>query len=338
MENYITRLAKETANRPTAYEFQKTAVERGLITTKKELQQFQRIKAGEMGENKFNEWLKHFGKNHWVSIRNAWFNDFADFECDSLLLTRHCLYHFEIKHYYGKFVYENGACSSRGVPITYNPINQARNTTLHLKNIMASFSKTIPVKGVLVFIGEHSQVDIKDDINYIDILECNEVYQYIQDIIEEESRSPHILNTQKVAAHLEKHEIVNPYQLLPYSREEMKKVKKGAFCNSCTRSLKLTRANYFECSCGYCESRECTIIRTACEYGVLTFGTPFTIQDIRGFLGNEISINHLRKTLNKHFTQVVGAKVTTYYNLGRLQSHLSSVFTFDLPNIMKHFP
>lgn len=313
---------------PTEYEFQRIALMRGLILGEK----FKRLEAGFEGEEKFYRYLKAFGMRHWVILRNVWFNDDSDFECDFILLTWHGIYLFEVKNYYGKFVYENGACSSRGVPITYNPVDQARNATLHLRNITRGFPGQLEVHGALVFIGEHNHVEIRDDITFIDIVQTNEVYQFMHEIkLKEEAYRGSRSQLDALAGDFRTRQIPNPYLSLPFTPAEMKKAKSGVFCANCQEKVEITRSDYVKCECGLHEPKEEAIVRSACEYGVLTHGRNFTAGDIEKFLGSQSSIKYIKKVLSTHFDIVEDSKVVTYINSSRDFPHISTNFQFKLP-------
>lgn len=312
---------------PSEYAFHKHGILRRLSNG----DHFKRIEAGFFGEEKFNQYLTKFGLEHWTILRNKWLKNDSHFECDFILITRHAIYVFEIKNYFGKFFYKNGQSYSRGRAITYNPINQARNVRLHLQNIMGSYT----VKGALVFIGEHNQVCIKDALDDIAILETNEVYEFIQQIKREEQEyRGRYLNPQDILTHLQKFEIDPPYQPKPYTKEEMEKARSGIYCANCQQKVQVTRADYIKCSCGLHESKEEAVIRTACEYGVLTYGEDFTISDIRAFVGNQASITYLRKILTKHFEFTNKATLLTLSNPGKDYSLLKNIFKYKLPKIM----
>lgn len=335
MNIYFTEIAKEMSRIPTDYEFQKLAVQRELMTSKKELARFNRVQAGAAGEDRFYEIMNEFGSEHWYLLRNSWFSDYTDFECDFILITRHCVYVFEVKNYFGRFVYHNGQCSSRGVDITYNPINQARNAAVHMRQLTQKLSIDIPVKGVLVFIGEHNDVYIGDEIDYIDIISSNQVYQYIQKIITEEAHSPHRINAQKLISYYEQFEILKPYLPIPFSKEEVRKYgKAGTTCARCGNFNVNKVRSYIVCDCGYRESREEAIVRTACEYGTLTYGENFTVNDIKHFLANQASFQYLKKTLSQHFPIVPNEKVLTFLNYNRDYPYINEKFDFKLPAML----
>lgn len=316
---------------PTEWEFQRLAFLRGLT----EGGHFKRLEAGFEGEEKFYRLLQEFGLKHWVILRNIWFHDDSDFECDFILVTWHAVYLFEVKNYYGRFVYENGECFSRGVAITYNPVNQARNTIVHLRNVTRVFSRDVEVRGALVFIGEHNQVEIRDDIDYIDILKSNDVYQFIQEIIRrEQTFGGRKINIDAFANYYAKQRIVNPYMSRPFTADEMLHARKGIYCAKCDRKVALIRDRYLKCTCGLHEPREEAIVRTACEYGVLTYGRNFTVSDIHNFIGDGLGRIYLNKLLNKYFLKIESAKIYTYGNLGRDYPIISDKFLFALPKIL----
>ena len=331
MRKIKTTIDRHTTRQTSEYEFQKVAIRRNLITTQDKLNQFKRIEAGVLGEYKFEEIINLFGPDHWSYMQNVWLRDFTDFECDYLLFTNHCVYVFEIKNYFGKFEYANGQCSSRGVDITYNPINQARNATVHLRNIFNKLQPSLTVKGVLVFIGEHNHVEIHDDIDYIDILSSNEIYQYIQEIITEENCSSPTIDSYRLIQHLKSYTIDKPYQITPYSKEQLKEAKFGISCVRC-KQFNLTKIrSYFKCSCGQYESKEEATVRTACEYGALTFGSNFTVSDIHHFMNKGVSRSYLIKVLDTHFEMDPTEGVLTFCNFNADYVKISNQFVYQLP-------
>lgn len=312
---YQTKIGIEDAKIPSRYEIQKIALKRGLLRTQRELDAFKRLEAGVQGENTFLEILKTFGCDHWVVLRNTWFNLFGDFECDFILITRHCIYVFEIKNYFGKFVYQNGECMSRDVVISHNPIQQARRATLNLRNIINRYSKSVKVKGALVFIGPNNQVHILDEVDNLDILTSNDLYVYIEQIKEEENNYPYSsIDVNNIIRHFETYEVHNPFPAVPYTDEELKKARTGICCAQCQSFNLKKEGEYITCDCGLEEPREEAIVRTICEYGALTFDRHFTSSQIMDFIDYKASYAYLRKILTKHFDQILRGRYTYYLN------------------------
>lgn len=334
MKKIITSIGRKTASQPTEYEFIKIATQRKLVTNGLDLGHYKRVEAGALGEMQFEQIMNQFGSPQWYFLQNIWFENYNTFECDYVLVTKHCVYVFEIKNYYGEFEYQNGQCKSRGVGITYNPINQAHNAMVHLKNLVKNYSAEIPIKGVLVFIGEHNKVCVHDDIDYIDIITRNEIYSYIQNMIQKDNASLTAINPKYLIEYLEPFEVKNPYLVNPYTSSDIMNLHAGLYCKMCSRELEMTRSLYIECSCGFQEYREHLIVRTACEYGVLTHGTNFVISDIQSFVGAFPSRVHMKNMLPKHFNVVPSEKILTLENYGRPLDKLTQHFTFELPNRM----
>ena len=91
MRKIKTTIDRHTTRQTSEYEFQKVAIRRNLITTQDKLNQFKRIEAGILGEDKFAEIINLFGPDHWSYMQNVWLRDFTDFECDYLLFTNNCV-------------------------------------------------------------------------------------------------------------------------------------------------------------------------------------------------------------------------------------------------------
>lgn len=323
---------------PSSYEFLKAAYNRELLQSEQEMNQYRRAKAGAEGEEQFLKILQKYGREHWMVIQNTWFKDFSDFECDFIVVTRCCVYVFEVKNYYGKFVYNNGQCTSRGIPITYNPINQASNATIHLRNLTHKLSNELAVRGTLVFIGDHNQIEIQDTIDYIDILECNDIYEYIQEMIRAENQwqSPSIA-IDALIQHYQKYMTEHPYPPTPFKKTTLNNMKRGLYCANC-KSYEVSNSGYYvTCACGFYEPKEEAIVRAACEYGVLTYGCNFGVNDIYSYLNGQISLNYIRKVLIEHFEVLSDTKILTFKNLNRDYSKLTHYFKFRLPKKLEFF-
>lgn len=61
--------------------------------------QLKRLELGEAGEEILIEYLQEYGCEHWLVLKNIWFNNYGICENDILLLTNHGIYVFEVKKY-----------------------------------------------------------------------------------------------------------------------------------------------------------------------------------------------------------------------------------------------
>ena len=86
--------------------------------------------------------------------------------------------------------------------------------------------------------------------------------------------------------------------------------------------------HYIHCDCGSHESREEAIVRSACEYGVLTYDRNFSTGDISEFIGREASSSYIQRILAKHFHSSHKSSYSFYKNIGRDYPFIQKKFTF----------
>lgn len=324
---------KNTENRKaTALEFYTIAYTRGLLAPPDEIDDFASLKKGEMGELKLLEYIEECGLSHWKILRNLWLSDGRSFECDVVVITKNCVYIFEVKNYVGNFSYREGACIFNNIKMDYDIIQQARKSFLKLHKICQDFSTSIPVKGALVFINERNQVTINSPVSDIDILPVTDVYQYINQMkVDEQARNYYPFNTAKLIQHLAQYEIANPFHPEAYSKVEMSRSRKGISCANCQSYDVRIEKFYVNCACGMHESKEEAIVRAACDYGVLTYDRNFTSGDIYRFLNYQITQKYIGKILTRHFKRSTNHSYKYFINENLTYNNRCQQFKFQFP-------
>lgn len=315
MKLHQTSLQKEMAQFPTELDFRRISTQRGLTISKEDIAALRRLEAGAKGEEILVQKLEELGKSHWTIIRNLRLNNFSTFECDLLLLTNNCLYHFEVKHYTGKFTFDNGDSYYDDFELDNNIVQQTRSAHLNIKRICQNLSHKIKVKSILIFIGEDNQVAIKSEVNNIQILTRTDLTEYIKKIIvEENSRKFSVINPTQLIAHLEKYEVVNEHLPKPFTSKQLQHVRRGIYCSRCMSYDVKIKGKYVMCPCGLHEPREEAMIRTICEYGVLTYGQNLTKKELLDFIGDDTTEYYLKKILKTHFNRRLNGRYTDYPN------------------------
>lgn len=329
-----TMLQKELAKLPNVLDFKRAVVHREIKNSKEILDQIRRLEVGMAGENLLIQKLEEFGKTDWTIIRNLRLKDFSTFEMDLVLLTRSCVYLFEVKNYTGSFEFNQGNSYFNGIELNSNIIQQTRNAFVNLKNICSEYSRNIRIKGILVFIGENNQASIQSDTGDIRVLKLTDLHAFIREITEEENlnRFP-TFDIEGLLAHLETFEITNNYLPVPLTAEEIELARGGISCSRCLSYDVTISRNYIKCSCGLHEPREEAMVRTICEYGMLTYDRNLIKGEILKFLGEDSSDRYLRNILNQHFTSVKQSRYTYYKNYKLPYSLIRTHFRIDKPVI-----
>lgn len=330
-----TELQKASTHLPTQLDFFHILSQRGSAYFSKEKRLYYTLKAGAEGEATVLQLLKEFGRHHWVVLQNVWMNKDGNFESDLILITSHCVYLFEIKHYRKKFTYENGICYYDNNEMPRNGIQQARRNHVYLKNICLDIIPPEQVRAAILFTGKNCDVEIKTAIDYLDIKNRTQIIDFIQKIaIEEEDYLGQPLNADKLIAYFEQYEVMNPYLPTPLTDEEMTEIRGGIYCAHCFNFNLSIHQAYVKCSCGLKESREEATIRTICDYGMLTFGQPMTRRNLLSFFDGQVGKNLLLKTVSEHFIVNQNGSHTTIENKNLLYSKIKNEFNVKKPKVL----
>lgn len=332
-----TKLLKETLRYPSKLDHSRIYVKRCTNLANKDRYLHKIRETGLIGEDIIVKYLKKYGKNHWIIIRNIWFDDFGRCENDITLITNTHCYVFEIKNYDHKYTHNNGICRVKNKKVKNSPVAQARKNFLNLKKICNEFSPHIQVKGALILTSVDQEAEIQSPVEDIEVILRNNLRKYIREIADEERKAQvygHI-DKEGLIQYFEQYEIMNPNLACPITDDEMTNLRKGICCANCG-SFDLdfnNREKYVKCSCGFHEPREEAILRTICEYGVLRYDKQLTRKELLEFFGGQISRNVLRKILKKHFEIRRNGRYTYYINLKLPFEKIRHQFKLILPRI-----
>ena len=332
-----TKLLKETLRYPSELDYGRIYIKRSTRLSNKERYLHIIKEAGLIGENTVVEYLKVYGKEHWIIIRNMWFDDFGRCENDITLITNTHCYVFEVKNYDYDYSHCGGVCRVNNKKVKNSPVAQARKNFLNMKKICAEFSPHIQVKGALILSAIDQEVDIQSSVEDIDVISRNDLRRYIREIVrEEQNAQPYgSIDKEGLIQYLERYEILNPNLAKPITDDKMESLRKGICCANCeTFDLDFNnRKKYIKCSCGFHEPREEAILRTICEYGVLNHDKDLTRGNLLEFFGGQISYGVLIKILKKHFEVRGNGKYTYYINLKLPFEKIRQHFKLTLPRI-----
>jgi len=301
---------------PTKLDVKRIVHKRTLHPTQDDYYRLKSLELGAFGEQTVFNYIEKYKRDDWIIIRNRWLNVDGPFEADLILLTNHCTYLFEVKNYTSDFIFENGVSSFNGHLNSGNPINQTRRNTINLQKMCNGFSNRINVQGLLILIGVDNYVEIHDDISNIKIVKRNELKRTMKQIVKKENDyrgKP--ANNSYLLKQLEKHEIDRYHGPKPLSKKKINTLQKGICCLRCNSFDVTIKRKTVECICSFTEERELAILRTICEYGVLTFDRDFKIGELLEFFDYQISRNNLKRILKKYFKEVPKGRYTYIENL-----------------------
>src|SRR5699024_1817713 len=228
MNIFQTDLQKEEAKQPTELDFYQAADRRHLLRTDEEAYKLRRLITGGAGEKTVADYLKQYGKSHWLGIPNLWMNYFGSVECDFLLITRYKIYVFEIKNYKGEFVYKDGFVKINNTQKNFNPIHQTRRNYRNVQEIVSEINPNIQVEGATIFTGINNAVFMESEATDIKIILRIYSKWYIDQIIKEEQGNRRLITNQD--ARLEKvisYQIEYSFLPEPIAKEKMTTAKQG---------------------------------------------------------------------------------------------------------------
>ena len=316
MEEMQTMTQNSLIKYPTRLEiFCELDKREGLVRDKKLREEYLRLKKGAEGELALVHYLKKYGEEHWVILRNVWLDFYGEFEIDLLLITRAGLYAFEVKNYTGKLELVHSRCLMNGHTIGQNPFSQAQKVPIQLEKLFLHQPNPPKIQGVLIFIGENNRVELQDQVSGIQVLCRNELMHYIWQIAREERNYlGYPVEVDEVLQALNPYEIGKPSKEKEMPMIAKEKLKKGVCCCHCGSFDVRSNNTHVICPCGMYEPREEAIVRTICEYGVINNEQNLTTSELTKFFGGFVTGKTISRYLNKHFDRIGTYKHTEFIN------------------------
>lgn len=145
----------------------------------------------------------------------------------------------------------DGATTIDGYEYSSDCIFQVRRSFKNIRKILSGHIHPNNVHGILIFIGEHNEVSIHSSVDDIEIVQRNQLRNYIRKIAEDERASPYdSLRIDRIQRQLSKFQVTNPFVIAPLIADQMRFVKTGIACAKCANlSIQLTR-KFITCRCG----------------------------------------------------------------------------------------
>lgn len=274
---------------------------------------YNRLIAGEIGEQEVLRYFEVYGKDHWSYIQNYWVDVNGVAESDLIIFTEKSCYVIEVKNYTGKFEYKDGVTTIDGYEYSTDCIFQARRSFKNIRKILSREIHPDNIHGVLVFIGEHSEVTIHSEIDDIEILQRNQLMKFIRQISATDQNSNFSsLQMRHITNQLNKFQVANPFVIAPITADQMQFVKTGICCAQCANfDTQITR-KFVLCPCGYTESRDKATLRTIEEYKILRYDARLRRGDLYRYMGKLNSKRYIYTILSANYTMVKNGK-NTYY-------------------------
>lgn len=306
---------KKASEWPTKLDMLEIVIRRSFQPDSNDVSELTRLRRGVEGEEIVLDYLEQYGRRHWKVIRNIWLDYYGVFESDFILFTRNSIQLLEVKNYNGIFQYRDGISKLNHREISGNAVYQTRRALKNIRELAQQKYLGANVQGALVFVGADNPVEISPSIEDIQIIQRNQLREFIKKICyEEDLNSFSIIDSEKIVSHFEQFRTPNPFQAESVSDEKMKQLRKGILCAECANPNVTVTKKFVKCICNHVELREEAMVRTICEYGVLNYQNHLTIKSLFDFFDGQTSRRYLNRILSTHFTVIIKGKYTYYIN------------------------
>lgn len=286
----------------------------GLVATKKTRLYY--LSRGYEGEKVVLYWIQKFGSESWLIIADYWFDNGKLLQADFIVVTEDTWYVIEVKNYDGDFQYKNYDCILNGKLLADNIMTKMQERMNRVKHMTSEMKRPIKVEGAMIFINEHSQVEIDSELDY-DIVMRHQLRSYIKNM---KSKSNYPLDpayVKECQAIFDRYRVESPFQPESLKPESFASLKKGVTCCECDSFETVARYKMIECTrCGAKEMKSKTIMRVAYQLRYLYYDYPqiVTKHNLYEFMGGMIGSSAIRKTMSKHYPKI-GESNKLYYKI-----------------------
>lgn len=269
------------------------------------------------GEDEAYNWVFRYGSSKWYVIYDYWFAKGNLAQIDLMIITKNTWNLLEVKNYDGHVRYENDSCYLNDYLISDNPMTSMAIKLQKIKQIAAELSYPVTVEGAMIFINQHSSLDLDQSFPF-ELLTRNQFRHYLLTIKNKPQQTLTDKELQRVERLLDKYRALSPFGPYDLPLTSFDQLEKGITCAAC-HSWE-TRVGYQKVYCLHCqasEGKKQAIVRTARDLRYLFYYQPDFISSRRlyQFMGGQISLQSIRKVMKTTFGYR-RSSVARYYPVG----------------------
>lgn len=274
----------------------------------KEKLHYVNLEKGYEGEAKMAAWLENL-TSEWIILYDLLLeknNSF--FQIDTILISQHTIYLFEIKNYEGDFFINGENWYTKSGNEIKNPVLQLKRSVSLFRQWLKDNNFSFSIESYVVFINPEFTL-FQARLN-LPIILPTQLNRFIKNL--NMSPSPPNNKSIKLAEQLvSDHLTQSPYTFTP--KYEYDQVKKGIACAFCTSFMTAFNDNQLVCeSCGWKENIEASIIRNIKEFQLLFPDRKITTGSIYEWCKIIESKKTIRRILKKHFTLLKSGRPSYY--------------------------
>lgn len=231
------------------------------------------------------------------------------FQMDALFIQAEKIYLFEIKHFYGDYLYQDqDFYKLKPKRKVKNPFHQLQRTEDSLRDFLQAHQLNCTIHSYVVF--NHPAFTLYQAPISPNMILPTQQQRFIQTIQEHIPRLSY--QTEKIQNLIqENHLIDNPFEYKPtYSFDQL---KRGVLCLACGKNMKCKHQYKMCCiSCSSNESIDSAVLRHIMEYSVLFNEKTIRTHTIYQLCGEQISMKTIRRVLNKYLKRYAETKASYY--------------------------
>lgn len=257
------------------------------------------LQKGFTGEQLFDQLVKKVCNKEVIVLNDLLLvSKGTTFQVDTIIISSHTLYLFEIKNYSGKYVRNSDVLSTIQGREIANPLIQLSRMKLFIHQLLKEWNSTCKIESHVVFINpSFSLYNARVDDP---ILFPNQIEEYLE-IINNKSRrlSGEQHNLANRIRKLEKTTIPMQKQLPYYSFEEL---KKGLSCKNCgSFDLLITQRSCYCKTCYFKSSVAEVILDNIKEMQFLFPELKLTTTNVNEWCGQVVHFRKIRKLLKENY-------------------------------------
>lgn len=275
-----------------------------------------RQQVGYEGHLDFINILRDNLPGHFVLLNDIFYKlPYKFTQIDSVLITVHAIYRFEVKNLLSEFTYKEGFWYRKGERLSRNFFTQVKRAGEIFEEIIQNDGLYFPVESQLVFINEDDTVKIFDQENVSPYLMRWELRSYLKKVVEDSRGGS--MNPKEVAKYLMSKATEGHLVSEVMDKKLRALARSGILCENCDswRVDVISRRYHILCkNCGRQEPKQRAVLRTICDYGVLYYEWPLTKSSVTEFIGEPSLEYIIKRTLRNYFELHSKGKASTYVN------------------------
>ncbi|WP_138415266.1 nuclease-related domain-containing protein [Aquibacillus sediminis] len=291
---------------PYDLEFYRCLSKRLELTEQDELY-YTNLEQGFQGECLFDQWLERLNGQCIVLNDLLLEQNNTLFQIDSLLITQHKIYTFEIKNYQGDFYIEGERWYRMFGKEIKSPLIQLKRSESLLRQYLQQYDSNVPIESYLCFINPHFFLyHAKPEQPIIYYPQFKNFFNKLEKSLMKLDSKQRNLAKLLMAHRIER----SPFSRLPAI--DYDQVKKGILCNECGYPLLNYSKSYLACeNCGYQEKVDEGVLCSLKEYKVLFPNKKLTSNVLYQWC-NIVARKTIRRVLLDYYDPVGTGKATYY--------------------------